>query len=104
MWSGFSSEIETTLKLQRKPNKCCVACGAASRLRLKQQMQRRLGRPPLAVACGAASRLRLKLRETLQWHLSKKRRKQAHPEAQTRKRLWQVSLQSRCGLLQHRNR
>src|SRR6266567_697622 len=46
----------------------------------------------------------LKPLSSLQWHLSKKRRKQAHPEAQTRKRLWQVSLQSRCGLLQHRNR
>ena len=50
------------------------------------------------------ARLGLKPNATLQWHLSKKRRKQAHPEAQTRKRLWQVSLQSRCGLLQHRNR
>src|SRR6266487_1936918 len=84
MWSGFSSEIETTLKLQRKPNKCCVACGAASRLRLKQltRHSRRneegsrmwsgfsseieTGAFPYpsgvryVVACGAASRLRLK--------------------------------------------
>src|SRR5260221_3996888 len=49
------------------------------------------------------ARLGLKHAVSLQWHLSKKRRKPAHPEAQTSKRLRQVSLQSLSRLLQHRH-
>ncbi len=59
MWSGFSSEIETSLPKSGDPDWYKVACGAASRLRLKQD-----GWPQyiirVNVACGAASRLRLK--------------------------------------------
>ncbi len=40
---------------------------------------------------------------TLQWHLLKGRSKPAHPEAQPSKQLRQVSLQSRCRLLQDGN-
>src|SRR6266699_5094925 len=54
---------------------------------------------------GKARRARLGLKPdgTLQWHLSKRRRKPAHPGAQASKQLRQVSLQSRRGLLQHGN-
>src|SRR6266567_8865724 len=84
MWSGFSSEIETVnsragaiptrhvacgaasrLRLKRFSDTGLdideqVACGAASRLRLKP-MEVRRAQPEREVACGAASRLRLKL-------------------------------------------
>ncbi len=84
MWSGFSSEIETTRSQSRIRSGSSVACGAASRLRLKQCANLReadsissrmwsgfsseietrftcyLATRPLFVACGAASRLRLK--------------------------------------------
>src|SRR6266487_4394783 len=59
MWSGFSSEIETAAWHPVVSGLTIVACGAASRLRLKRgnyspQAAERI------VACGAASRLRLK--------------------------------------------
>src|SRR6266487_4689692 len=59
MWSGFSSEIETH-HLHIIPHDVVVACGAASRLRLKRLSIFSCG-PAGEVACGAASRLRLKL-------------------------------------------
>src|SRR5712692_1322223 len=37
----------------------------------------------------------------LQWHLWKGRGREAHPETQTSKQLYQMGLQSRRGLLQH---
>src|SRR6266700_663198 len=58
MWSGFSSEIETH-HLHIIPHDVVVACGAASRLRLKRLSIFSCG-PAGEVACGAASRLRLK--------------------------------------------
>src|SRR6266567_676404 len=60
MWSGFSSEIETTCPARRGHTLLWVACGAASRLRLKLSCSAR-GSCYRKVACGAASRLRLKL-------------------------------------------
>src|SRR6266700_1178618 len=58
MWSGFSSEIETH-HLHIIPHDVVVACGAASRLRLKRLSILSCGLSG-EVACGAASRLRLK--------------------------------------------
>src|SRR6266568_6693488 len=54
------------------------------------------------MACGARSGL--KPRVALQWHLWEERRREAHPEAQKRKRLLQVCLQSRGRLLEGCNR
>src|SRR6266516_1520696 len=59
MWSGFSSEIETHHGCLHDIALGSVACGAASRLRLKRKCARGSHAPP-DVACGAASRLRLK--------------------------------------------
>jgi len=44
MWSGFSSEIETTCPARRGHTLLWVACGAASRLRLKLATFLRSGR------------------------------------------------------------
>src|SRR6266851_5201864 len=43
MWSGFSSEIETKQNSTRKKYCSCVACGAASHLRLKRFIRKVLG-------------------------------------------------------------
>src|SRR6266700_1224361 len=59
MWSGFSSEIETHHGCLHDIPLGSVACGAASRLRLKQTFKC-FTAPCCCVACGAASRLRLK--------------------------------------------
>ncbi len=45
------------------------------------------------------ARLGLKPGVSLQWHLSEQRRRQAHSEAPTSKRLGEVSLQRRRRLL-----
>jgi|SRR6266567_1243800 len=84
MWSGFSSEIETGSEHYGTISFVKVACGAASRLRLKQVVGTTIGGRHVRrmwsgfsseietddlytfqveidhVACGAASRLRLK--------------------------------------------
>src|SRR5229473_1781016 len=60
MWSGFSSEIETSCCQRGGMTVYRVACGAASHLRLKQRNESP-GNTGLLVACGAASHLRLKL-------------------------------------------
>src|SRR5216683_1475094 len=62
MWSGFSSEIETNCAEGHSGRCSIVACGAASRLRLKPPAHLRAYRI-CDVACGAASRLRLKQRK-----------------------------------------
>src|SRR6266567_2930109 len=61
MWSGFSSEIETSISVTVPSETSQVACGAASHLRLKLCYPRLHFLIALSVACGAASHLRLKL-------------------------------------------
>src|SRR6266487_77883 len=60
MWSGFSSEIETGEIVVEYDSSQRVACGAASRLRLKRPRPHGSRGQTGLVACGAASRLRLK--------------------------------------------
>src|SRR6266700_3338824 len=71
MWSGFSSEIETQLPYSSSSALCCVACGAASHLRLKHVEAARKVLGSIDVACGAASHLRLKRRASLSYRVSR---------------------------------